>query len=79
MALGDWHTDRAALLFTALLCMNQWASMRKIAKTRADDHRPLLALHTYLLTHKLLKPVALVVGACAPGFLEESLSNAVPA
>jgi CAAX protease family protein len=68
---GVWRTLSVAFIFTALLCVNQWAGLRKIALVPADQRGFLFQFTQKIMPHTTTETFAFVALALTAGLSEE--------
>jgi membrane protease YdiL (CAAX protease family) len=68
---GVWRTLSIAFVFTALLCLNQWAGLRKIALVAADQRGFLFQFTQKIMPHTATETFAFVALALTAGLSEE--------
>ena len=68
---GVWQTLSVALVLTALLCVNQWAGLRKIARVPADQRGFLFQFTEKIMPQTSTEVYVFVALACTAGLSEE--------
>ena len=68
---GPWRTLSVTLILTAILCANQWAGLRKIARLPADQRGFLFQFTEKIMPQSLTEVVVFVALACTAGLSEE--------
>ena len=68
---GVWKTLSVAFIFTALLCVNQWAGLRKIALVPADQRGFLFQFTQKIMPQTTRETFAFIVLALTAGLSEE--------
>jgi uncharacterized protein len=68
---GVWRTLSVAFVFTALLCGNQWAGLRKIAFVPADQRGFLFQFTQKIMPHTTTETFAFIALALTAGLSEE--------
>jgi membrane protease YdiL (CAAX protease family) len=68
---GFWRTLSVTLVLTAILCVNQWAGLRKIALLPADQRGFLFQFTEKIMPQVSTEVVAFVALACTAGLSEE--------
>jgi membrane protease YdiL (CAAX protease family) len=68
---GVWQTGSVALVVTALLCVNQWAGVRKIARLPPDQRGFLFQFTQKIMPQTTAEAFAFVALACTAGLSEE--------
>jgi membrane protease YdiL (CAAX protease family) len=68
---GIWQTFSIAFVFTALLCLNQWAGLRKIALIPADQRGFLFQFTQKIMPQTTVETLIFVALALTAGLSEE--------
>jgi uncharacterized protein len=68
---GAWRTGLIALVLTAILCLNQWAGLKKIEMKGVDRANLLLRFRERIMPHMALETVVFAGLACTAGLVEE--------
>jgi membrane protease YdiL (CAAX protease family) len=68
---GVWRTLSVAFAFTALLCLNQWAGLRKIAIVPAEQRGFLFQFTQKIMPHTTRETLAFIALALTAGLSEE--------
>ena len=68
---GVWRTGLIALVLTAILCLNQWAGLKKMEKTGVDRSSLLFRFRERIMPHTALETVVFAGLACTAGLVEE--------
>jgi membrane protease YdiL (CAAX protease family) len=68
---GVWQTWSVTLVVTALLCVNQWAGVRKIARLPPDQRGFLFQFTQKIMPQTTTEAFAFVALACTAGLSEE--------
>jgi membrane protease YdiL (CAAX protease family) len=68
---GVWRTLSVTFVFTALLCLNQWAGLRKIALVPADQRGFLFQFTQKIMPHTTPEAFAFIALALTAGLSEE--------
>jgi CAAX protease family protein len=68
---GVWQTWSVALVVTSLLCVNQWAGVRKIARLPPDQRGFLYQFTQKIMPQTTTEAFAFVALACTAGLSEE--------
>ena len=66
-----WQTFLIAIVLTALLCLNQWAGLRKIARVPANQRGFLFQFSQKIMPQTSTEALAFVALACTAGLSEE--------
>jgi membrane protease YdiL (CAAX protease family) len=66
-----WRTLSIALVVTALLCLNQWVSLRRIARVAADRRGFLFRFTEKIMPQTSAETLVFVALACSAGLSEE--------
>ena len=74
---GVWQTLSIGLVFTALLCLNQWAGLRKIALVPADQRGFLFQFTQKIMPQTSAEAFAFVALALTAGLSEEFIYRGV--
>ena len=68
---GVWRTGLIALVLTAILCLNQWAGLKKIEMTGVDRSSLLFRFRERIMPQTALETVVFAILACTAGLVEE--------
>jgi CAAX protease family protein len=68
---GVWRTGLIALMLTAILCLNQWAGLKKIEIKGVDRSSLLFRFREKIMPHSALETVVFTGLACTAGLAEE--------
>ena len=68
---GVWQTLTIALIFTALLCLNQWAGLRRMALVPADQRGFLFQFTQKIMPQTSTEAIAFAALAVTAGLSEE--------
>lgn len=71
VASGVWQTLSVAFVFTALLCVNQWAGLRKIAHVPADQRGFLFQFTQKIMPQTFVETFVFIALALTAGLSEE--------
>jgi membrane protease YdiL (CAAX protease family) len=70
---APWRTVLIAVILTALLCVNQWASLRRIARLPEDQHGFMFRFTEKIMPHNSPETLVFTALACTAGMSEEFL------
>ena len=70
---APWHTVLIAVVLTALLCVNQWASLRRIARLPENQRGFMLRFTEKIMPHSSPEVLVFTALACTAGVSEEFL------
>jgi membrane protease YdiL (CAAX protease family) len=73
MVPAPWRTVLIAGILTAVLCANQWASLRKIARLPEDQRGFIFHFTEKIMPHSPLEALVFIALACTAGVSEEFL------
>ena len=68
---APWRTVLIAVILTALLCVNQWASLRKMARLSEDKRGFLFRFTEKIMPQRSIEALVFTVLACTAGVSEE--------
>jgi membrane protease YdiL (CAAX protease family) len=70
---APWRTVAIAVILSALLCINQWASLRRLARLPEDQRGFMYRFTGRIMPHSSLEALAFTALACTAGLSEEFL------
>ena len=70
---APWRTVLIAVILTALLCVNQWASLRRIARLPEDQRGFMFRFTEKIMPHSSPEALVFTALACTAGVSEEFL------
>jgi membrane protease YdiL (CAAX protease family) len=68
---GDWRTALIAVVLTGLLCLNQWAGLRKLEQAGVDRASFLFRFRERIMPRTRMESAGFVLLACTAGISEE--------
>ncbi len=71
VVLGVWRTGSIALVLTAILCLNQWAGLKKIEMRGVDQSSLIVRFREKIMPHSALETFVFAGLACTAGLAEE--------